>query len=376
MDTLSGFSIAPPGLSAGIVRIDAGGLQSDADALGMSDFSPVAVSPPCEPASGLTIEYLDESAFLQIHDDRLFGPGRETFCRALLESAVVPGAFRRGEISLESATCRLEFAPGLLDRAQVAERASQAIRAATPALRMRTSDQKVGGPNWTSLCAFASAEGSRASIWESRLVSPTRHRLRNLARIGRRAAIRSASLLRMWPGVIGAEWLLTASGHELDVEFDPQVLTPGDIVLASEAAIRVARRYGKRSTFTHSGQASPAADDLPTGPFWDALVAGGSLLLAAAGVVLPGIPTVPFFMLSCHSLSRACPQLQPLLHSLPGVGKLLRASAATESKWTDPDFVAKSLVLSGLVAAFFLIIHPPLPLVLACEFGMMFFSIH
>jgi uncharacterized membrane protein YbaN (DUF454 family) len=117
-------------------------------------------------------------------------------------------------------------------------------------------------------------------------------------------------------------------------------------------------------------------DERAGGTGWDLLDACGSLLLAAAGLVLPGIPSAPLFVLSCDSISRAYPQLRPWLLSIPGIGQLLRAACANESLWNDPNFVAKTLVLGAVVAAFFLLVHPPLPIVLACELGMMFFSVH
>ncbi len=176
--------------------------------------------------------------------------------------------------------------------------------------------------------------------------------------------------------MIVCDCLPTFWGHELDVEFDPKVVTPGEIVLAAEAALRVARQCGEGPFLIDLDQIAPSTSDFHSGASWDVLVASGSMLLAVAGLVLPGIPSVPFFVLSCHSLCRACPQLEPWLHSIPGVGQLLRASSANEGKWTDPNFVAKALLFGALLAAFFLVVHPPLPLVLACELGMMFFSIH
>lgn len=378
MTMLTQFSIHPAGVDAGLAGLDCAGFPGVPSGVEMSFIPPVPLPPEREREneSGPSIECAHGVTFLKIQDPRLFGPGREAFCRALLESAVTQRAFRRAEIHLESATCRLEFDPGRLDRAQVAERASEAIRAASPALLTRGHDTRRGAPDWTSLYAFAAAEGGRPSIWETRTVGAGRLRLRNGGYSGHQVAVRSASILRRWPGVCASDCLPTFWGHELAVEFDPQVVMPGEVVLAAEAALRVARQWGDGLSMTDSDPIAPSASLFPSGVSWDVLVAGGSILLAALGVILPGIPSVPFFLLSCHSLGRACPELQPWLHSIPGVGQLLRASTADDSKWTDPSFVAKTLILGALGAAFFLIVHPPLPLVLACELGMVFFSIH
>jgi uncharacterized membrane protein YbaN (DUF454 family) len=376
MTMLTQFSIDPAGVGAGLAQLGCALVPSVSSAVEMSFILPVPLPRAREPESGPSIERASGATFLKIQDPRLFGPGRDAFCRALLESAVTQGAFRSAEIHLESATCRLEFDPSRLDRAEVAERAALAIRAATPALLRRGHDRWRVERDWTSLYAFAAADDSRPSIWETRTVGPGRLRLRNRGHCGHHVAVRSASLLRKWPGVCVSECLPTFWGHELDVEFDPQVVMPGEVVLAAEAALRVARQCAGGPSMTDSDQIAPSITNLPSGVSWDMLVGAGSMLFAALGVVLPGIPSVPFFVLSCHSLGRACPQLRPWLHSIPGVGQLLRASTADDSKWTDSNFVAKTVILGALVAAFFLIVHPPLPLVLACELGMVFLSIH
>lgn len=380
MDMLTEFSINPASGSAGLADLGHADLSGDVAALGLSFLTPVAPREKEDAkrasGTGLSIERIGQSAYLQIHDSRLFAPGRQAFCRALLEAAVKHGAFTRGEICLETATCRLEFDPKRLDRVEVSAHASAAIRAAIPLLEASGRDLWRGAPPCASFSAFAGAEDARSSIWETRACSPTRLRLRNQGSFSHDTAIGAAGLLRTWPGVVASNCVPAMAAYELDVEFDPDFLTTADVVLAAEAALRVARDCIDNDAWLDPNPFGSAPDGLTRGISWDMVVAGGSMLLAVAGLVLPGIPSVPFFVLSCHSLCRTYPQLQPWLHSIPGVGPLLRASTGIESKWSDPNFVAKTLILGGLAAAFFLAIHPPFPLVLACELGMMFFSIH
>jgi uncharacterized membrane protein YbaN (DUF454 family) len=373
MNMLTPFSIDPAGLA------DLAGLGSPGDRFAMPKDFPDPIAPPpkreLEPEFGLSIEHLDGSGFLRVRDPRLLAPGREGFCIALLEAAVTQWSFRQAEIDLASATCRLEFDPERMDRAQVAQLASQAIQMATPSLQTQRNTFWRGEPEWTSLFGFAAADGSRPSIWETRTVGPARLRLRNRNHVEDRVANRSTSLLQMWPGIRASDWRPTLAGDDLDVEFDPQVLNSRDVVLAAEAALRVARAESdcpETSNLDHTS----LVDHLKSFASWDVVLAGSSMLLAGAGVVLPGIPSVPFFVLGCHALCRAYPQLKPWLHSIPGVGQILRSSKVSENHWSDPHFVAKTLIIGVLVAGFLLIVHPPFPLVLACELGMMFFSIH
>jgi len=54
------------------------------------------------------------------------------------------------------------------------------------------------------------------------------------------------------------------------------------------------------------------------------VMAGGSFAMAVAGVILPGIPSLPFLLLTGHYLILSSPDFCRRLELLPGVGALLR----------------------------------------------------
>jgi uncharacterized membrane protein YbaN (DUF454 family) len=375
MDILRDLSLAPVGSGAlGAEFVDAG---PTGDSWSPSAEAAVFVSPPSasEPVSNPWIECLEGSESLRIHDPRLLGFGQETFCWALAQSAVTLGGFRCAEICLISAMCRLEFEPGRFDRTELAQRASSAIRAATAAQKPRGRGRQPSEPGWTSLTAFAAAEGVAASVWETRPVGPGRLRLRHRALLGRRRlAARLAGLLSIWPGVRGCR-VVPADG-ELDVEFDLLALGRVDLMTAAEAALRVVRGRGRRAARTGPDTSVSPSDDPAANPARELLMAAASFALAIAGLILPGIPALPFLLLAADYLSRGYPPLRPWLRSLPGIGGRLRASDTTESLWPDPHFLAKTLVLGLLAAALFLVVHPPFPIVLAFELGTLFLCGH
>jgi uncharacterized membrane protein YbaN (DUF454 family) len=103
-------------------------------------------------------------------------------------------------------------------------------------------------------------------------------------------------------------------------------------------------------------------------------LAVGSVLLGVVGMVMPGIPAVPFLMLGCEFLSRGYPPSRSWLRSIPAVRERLRDGTQKGNPWSDPWDLGKCLALCFLAAAFFLIVHPPLPIVLAFELGVMFFT--
>ncbi len=202
---------------------------------------------------GVWIECHETSGVVEIHDPRLFRPGREAFCRVLMQSAVEDSQAHRVEIDLDRSMCRLAFNPGQFDRSELARRAAAAVTMATPALREEP-----------------------------------------------RGAVRDPS------------------------------------------------------------------------PLFDLAMAGGSLTMAVAGVVLPGIPSLPFLVLTVRHAARLSPQFDEflrrqswasaLLDHVEGSGSLLRL---------DARCLPQMLLFTVFAAAILVILHPPLPVVMALELGVM-----
>ena len=146
-------------------------LTIDSPATERPTRAPVAVAPPgpqragSPDGAGPWVACCERSGVVEIHDPRLLRPGHEAFCRALLEAAVVGFEANRGEIDLESATCRLEFGPGQFDRAELAGRAAGAIRAATPAVREGSGRRDGDRAGWTVLTAIACDGGASVREW-------------------------------------------------------------------------------------------------------------------------------------------------------------------------------------------------------------------
>ena len=114
---------------------------------------------------------------------------------------------------------------------------------------------------------------------------------------------------------------------DLDVEFDLLALSRVNLMTAAEAALRVARGRGRRTARTGPGASAStsACDDPAANPARDLFAAAASFALAIAGLILPGIPSIPFLLLAVDCLSRGYPPLRPRLLSLPGIGDRLRS---------------------------------------------------
>jgi uncharacterized membrane protein YbaN (DUF454 family) len=100
---------------------------------------------------------------------------------------------------------------------------------------------------------------------------------------------------------------------------------------------------------------------------------GGSLAAAVAGLVLPGIPSAPFLLFSAHCFLRSSTSFRRWLDGMPRFSELLRKLEASGGMAVDRMTLLKTLGMGILLGLIFLIIHPPLPLVLAIELGIMVF---
>jgi uncharacterized membrane protein YbaN (DUF454 family) len=105
----------------------------------------------------------------------------------------------------------------------------------------------------------------------------------------------------------------------------------------------------------------------------DLAMAGGSFALAVGGAILPGIPTLPFLIMSGRYAVRVSPKIERLLQSQPWCAALLAEAEARSGAALDWRSLSKTIGMAVLFAAAILILHPPLPVVLALELGLMAF---
>ena len=106
----------------------------------------------------------------------------------------------------------------------------------------------------------------------------------------------------------------------------------------------------------------------------DLLLAGGTLTVAAAGLIVPGVPSAPFLLLSHRYLHRAAPETLRRLSHVPGIGWLVCKADQAERRRKGPRALLKSLAWSAVAAAVCLVVQPPLPVAFAIEFGLAAFS--
>ena len=108
-----------------------------------------------------------------------------------------------------------------------------------------------------------------------------------------------------------------------------------------------------------------------SGRLVDLAMAGGSFALAIGGVILPGVPTLPFVIMTGRYAVRVSPRIERLLTRQPWCAAMLAEAETSAGPGFDWRSLAKTIGPAVLFVAAFLILHPPLPVVLALELGLM-----
>jgi uncharacterized membrane protein YbaN (DUF454 family) len=318
------------------------------------------------------IDCREDLGLIVVHDPRLVRRGREAFCTALVREAVGVCGALRAEVDLASSEFRVEFAPGRFDRAGLAEQVARAVRAATPS----ACDPTPSRTAWLTLTAFQAE--CEPSLWETLEGGDGRIVLQHRAmRDAPWLAVRLARALAGLPGFRTCQaypW----SGR-VKVEVDAETAAPGVLVAAAETVLRkqnsASRPHGNAASMPPVAAQEPSIPDSRSRRLVELVLAGGSFTIAVAGFVVPGVPSAPFLLLASQYLVRSAPKTHRQLSRVPGVGRVLRRVGKPIHPGTDRQALLATIGWSLLTAVAFVIVHPPLPVVLALEFGLFTLSV-
>ena len=307
--------------------------------------------------------FSEEEGVMTVRDGRLFRRGQEAFCRRLIIAAARQDGVRSVLLSLESSTCRVEFAPGRPTASQMADRFAKAVKEAVDGSpndgRGRPPRRPVGRPGGVP------RRGRGVSLGGL----PAR------PRTARGSVIPSSVAIRAWPAgsprkYAASRGVLTCRvspfRHDLRITYDPAPGADFAVVGRSEEVMRrILRPEPERPAAEESG--SPA---VATGlrRLYYLTMAGGSFTLTLVGLVVPGIPTVPFLLATSYYLVRSSPRLNRSLSRSWFFGPIL----TDLEKWGGLRPINK-LKLVGLTltigAVTLVLIGPPLVLLLIASGG-------
>jgi uncharacterized membrane protein YbaN (DUF454 family) len=279
------------------------------------------------PAFALDIQIDERHGLLSIYDPRAFHAGRRGFCRRLLEAAAADPGVEKAEIDLAASSCRLEFDRRSATAQTMADAFTTAVGHAAEKPTCIEWLQWWRRPSrWSALTVYRAPDG--VSTWETLEERPGQIRLRHGAGPGDRTRVSGlADSLSTLDGVEGchvSSWFGT-----LTLDYRPGSPIAGQLVDAVEHARRHEEPPGS-STDEIALREHPAGvtgGEVQVATGYRRLrylaLAGGSFALTMIGLVVPGIPTVPFLLATSYYLARSSPWLDDRLRRTALFGRIL-----------------------------------------------------
>jgi len=312
----------------------------------------------------LEIELDGRAGLGRLVDTRLFQPARRNYAQRLLEALCAHPGVRKAEVDLTSSTCRVEFDLASSTRAVMGRILVEAVRTASARAGKNPWWRRTQG--WSTLTAYRSF--GDLSLWETYSDEAGSVRLvhRGHAR-DRAAASRLADSLASLEGVERCHvslWL-----HRITIDCSPDAGPLASLTVDRVERILEGRRAADpRNAALRSG-AVPETTDAPVSAAsaWKRLrfraMAGGAFTLTLVGLVVPGIPTVPFLLATSYYLARSSPRLNERLRRTAFFGPILQeweghASLSLPSK-------GKLIGLTATIVIVTVVLAPLTPLALS-----------
>jgi uncharacterized membrane protein YbaN (DUF454 family) len=319
----------------------------------------------------LEIELDTRTGVGRVVDPRLFQPARREYARCLLEALCEHEGVRKAEVDLASSSCRVEYDLDVSSRKAMGDILVDAVYAASA--RSRKTPWWKRSPTWSSLTAYRSS--GTLLLWEKytgnsgdvRLVHPG-------SALEREAATQLADALAGIEGVDRCDVSLWS--HKITIHFAPEAAA------ASRRTVSRLERVLEGREQLHfapaSGAKGHAADGRAVAPSaWGRLkygaLAGGAFSLTLVGLLIPGIPTVPFLLATSYYLARSSPRLNDRLRRTTFFGPILQdwegqAGLGHASK-------GKLIALTGTIVVATLALAPLTPLALVVILGLSSLSV-
>ncbi|MGO9601107.1 MAG: DUF454 family protein [Isosphaeraceae bacterium] len=269
---------------------------------------------------------LDEQAGLgRAVDARLFQPARREYAQRLLKALCEHPGVRKAQIDLASSTCRVEFDLASSTPAFMGGILAEAIR--TTSARAAKSRWWRRSPRWSTLTAYRSF--GDLSLWETLVDEQGSVRLVHRGHARNRAvASRLADSLADLEGVERCHVSLWS--HRITIDCCPGAGPSATHTVDRVERILEGRRAADPTEAVVRSGVVPAAADAPViaATAWKRLrykaMAGGAFTLTLVGLVVPGVPTVPFLLATSYYLARSSPRLNERLRRTAFFGPILQ----------------------------------------------------
>jgi len=318
-----------------------------------------------ENSGGPLIEIDSKAGALVVRDPRIINSSQRAFCRRLLETVAGRAGVSKAEIDLTRATCRIQYAGGKAGSQEMADLFADCVRKATAGPAIAEAAHGSGNADaWTSMTAYPLS--SDVSLWETSGALPGQIQVRHQFPSSDEPHLPEvAEALSRLDEVENCHAAPLA--NRLTVDFRSKTKELNGFLDRAEQSLEDLLAAGARHGGTLEHAKSPAGGTdllIASGPkrLMYLVLAGGSFTMTMVGLVIPGVPTVPFLLATSYFLSRSSRRLHrwlchsaffgPILIEWDGHGGL--------SHWSKLKLVG----LAGVIVVATVVLAPLTPVAL------------
>jgi uncharacterized membrane protein YbaN (DUF454 family) len=312
-------------------------------------------------STGPDVQFDTKRRSIQVCDTRIINSDQRAFCRRLLEAAARRPGISKAEVDLARASCRIEFAGTATTSQKMADLFAVCVQEAAVGLRDGEKNGNRNGPDWLKLTAYPLAND--VSLWETFDAPSGRLGLRHQITDGDGTRLpRLAEAISRLKDV--EECKAVPRSNSLTIDFRHWHGELNGFVDQAEQSFKrlLAAETARRSSGSNETVADQSGNpEMTRGPkrLLYLALAGGSFTLALVGLVIPGIPTVPFLLATSYFLARSSRWLNRRLRESVFFGPIL-------SEWEQHGALgaqskAKLIGLTVTIVAVTIILSPLAP---------------
>jgi uncharacterized membrane protein YbaN (DUF454 family) len=266
------------------------------------------------------IEIDSEANLVRVCDPRLINPGERAFCKRLLETVVLRDGVSKADVDLGSATCRVQFSGSSFGAQGMADLFADCVREATSGGVVDTirTDESRDTAAWTNLTAYPLSH--EVSLWETLDAKPGQIEVCHRRPVGSTAPMPEiARAISRLDEV--ATCHASPHSHRLTVNFRSKTKEFNGFMDRAEQRVEELLAAGQDQRGFKDSAAFVGHEDtvvVARGPkrIMYLALAGGSFVMTLVGLVVPGVPTVPFLLATSYFLARSSRRLHDwLAHS-------------------------------------------------------------
>jgi uncharacterized membrane protein YbaN (DUF454 family) len=319
---------------------------------------------PGETAARPDVDINTKKQTIRVRDARIINAGQRAFCRRLLKAAARRPGISKAEVDLADACCQIEFAGQIASSQKMAdlfascvEEAAGGFAEAPTRLFGRKPDE------WLKMTAYPLVND--VSLWETMAAKSNGVKLRHHCTNDEREMPRMAEAISRLEDVHRCQASLHS--RSLTVDFRHSINELNGFMDQAERSFEqlLADEAKRQEVDLHPGTQGPIADfEVATGPqrLLYLALAGGMFLLTLVGLIVPGIPTVPFLLATSYFLARSSRWLDEKLRESIFFGSIV--TEWERHRALGPQSKAKLMALSGAIVLFAIILSPLSPLVI------------